>query len=377
MSSVSTDLPVASPASSNESGTSFLEVIEILAARWRLLVVLPLLVGVSVAAITFVIQPTFTGRTTFLPPQTQQGPGAAALASFGALAGLASTGVRTPADQFAALLNSDVVRNRLIDQFDLVKVYDVPLRHDARKKLAENTRIAVGRRDGIITLEVDDYDATRAAEIANTYVEELRKLAARLALTEAQQRRAFFEAELTQTRDRLNRAQEELQRSGFSGQTLRADPKAAAENFVRLQAQLTAAEIRLQGLRVNLTDNAPEVVQQAALVTALRRELVKIEGDNRKMSNGDEQYISRYRDFRYQETMLEILARQYELARLDERRDGGSLQVIDNAQAPERRTSPKRGLMTISAVLISAAVLVVLILMHASFKSMSRSRRAA
>ena len=140
---------------------------------------------------------------------------------------------------------------------------------------------------------------------------------------------------------------------------------------------MTAAEIRLQGLRVNLTDNAPEVVQQAALVSALRRELMKIEGDNRKMSNGDEQYISRYRDFRYQETMLEILARQYELARLDERRDGGSLQVIDNAQAPERRTSPKRGLMTISAVLISAAVLVVLILMQASFKSMSRSRRAA
>ena len=229
MSSVSDDLPVASPALSNDSGTSFLEVIEILTARWRLVVALPLLVGVAVAAITFVIQPTFTGRTTFLPPQTQQGPGAAALASFGALAGLAATGVRTPADQFAALLSSDVVRNRLIDQFDLVKVYDVPLRHDARKMLAENTRIAVGRRDGIITLEVDDHDATRAAAIANTYVEELRKLAARLALTEAQQRRAFFEAELTQTRDRLNRAQEELQRSGFSGQTLRADPGSRRE----------------------------------------------------------------------------------------------------------------------------------------------------
>jgi uncharacterized protein involved in exopolysaccharide biosynthesis len=354
-----------------ERTTTFLDVLIVLAERWRLLLLAPLLAGALAAAATYVIRPTFTGRTSFLPPQSQQSIGSAALASFGALSGLAPGGLRTPTDQFAALLQSDTVRNRLIDRFDLVAAYDVKLRHDARRVLAENTRISVGRRDGLITVEVDDHDAARSAALANAYFDELRTLASSLALTEAQQRRAFFEAEVKATRERLARAQQELQRSGFSALALRAEPRAAAENYARLQAQVTAADVRLQSLRRNLTDSAPEVMQQASLVSALRRELAQVERDSGGSGAADEQYVARYREFRYQETLLELLLRQFELARLDESRDGASMQVVDVAAPPERRTSPKRGLVTLSTVLLTALVVALLCVVQASMRALT------
>lgn len=343
----------------------------VLAERWKALILVPLLAGAVAAGITYVIRPTYTGTTVFIPPQGQQGGGAAALASIGALASLTgAAAMRTPTDQYASLIMTQTVRNKLVDRFKLVEAYDVPLRHDAQKALTEKTRVAVGRRDGLITVEVDDYDAGRAADLANAYVEELRALAASLALTEAQQRKAFFETEVQATHTRLEHAQAQLQQSGFTAQALRAEPKAAAENYARLQAQVTAAEVQLQALRRNLTDSAPEVAQQAALAAALRRELAAVASDTNARGQ-DEAYVSRYREFRYQETLYELLLRQLELARLDESRGGANLQVVDQAIKPERRSSPKRGMVTALTALGTGFVLVALFLTQASLRASS------
>ncbi len=339
-----------------------------LAERWKALILIPLLAGSIAAGITFMIRPTYTGTTVFIPPQGQQGGGAAALASIGALASLTgAAAMRTPTDQYASLIMTQTVRDKLVDRFKLVEAFDVPLRHDARKTLTEKTRVAVGRRDGLITVEVDDHDAGRAADLANAYVEELRALAGSLALTEAQQRKAFFETEVKATHARLQHAQEQLQLSGFTAQALRAEPKAAAENYARLQAQVTAAEVQLQALRRNLTDSAPEVAQQAALAAALRRELAAVATDTNARGQ-DAAYVSRYREFRYQETLYELLSRQFELARLDESRDGANLQVVDKAIKPERRSSPKRGVVTVLTVLGTGFVLVAFFLTQASLR---------
>ncbi|NJN35857.1 MAG: lipopolysaccharide biosynthesis protein [Nitrospiraceae bacterium] len=342
-----------------------------LAERWKALIFIPLLAGGIAAGLTYVIRPTYTGTTVFIPPQGQQGGGAAALASIGALASLTgAAAMRTPTDQYASLLVTQTVRNKLVDRFKLVEAYDVPLRHDAQKALTEKTRVTVGRRDGLITVEVDDHDAGRAADLANAYVEELRVLAGSLALTEAQQRKTFFETEVKATRARLDVAQEQLQQSGFNAQALRAEPKAAAENYARLQAQVTAAEVQLQALRRNLTDSAPEVSQQAALAAALRRELAAVASDT-KANGQDEAYVSRYREFRYQETLYELLLRQFELARLDESRGGTNLQVVDKAIKPERRSSPKRGMVTVLTTLGTGFFLVVFFLAQASLRASS------
>jgi uncharacterized protein involved in exopolysaccharide biosynthesis len=238
-----------------------------------------------------------------------------------------------------------------------MNVYDAKYRFEARKELAKNARVSLGRKDGLISVEVDDEDPQRAAAIANRHVDELRRLTSQLALTEAQQRRLFFETQLTQTRDRLTTAQQALQASGFSQGALRADARASAEGYARLRAEATAAEVRLLTLRRNLADDTPEVQQALSTLGALRAQLGKLEGT--ADLSGAPDYVSKFREFKYQETLFDLFARQYELARLDESREGALIQVVDIAQPAERKSRPKRALIAVVVTVVSLILLVV------------------
>ncbi len=257
-------------------------------------------------------------------------------------------------------MQSNNAVDQLIDQFKLIDVYDVKLRSDARVALNERSRISVGRKDGLIAIEVDDRDPVRAAAIANGYVEQLRRLTTELAVTEAQQRRKFFEKQLEQTRQQLKDAQAALQAAGFTEGTLRAEPKAAAEAYARLRAEVTAAEVRLQTMRAYLSETSAEFIQAQNVLGALRAQLSRLESNNTPTSSGD--YISKFRDFKYYETLFELFAKQFELARVDESREGALVQVVDAAMAPERKSKPKRALIAAAAAVLTFGVLSVLLL---------------
>ena len=313
---------------------------------WRrsaVLLACGLLAGAVGYAASHLVPPTFVSTTSFLPPQQQQG-GSAALAALGSLAGLAGGQQRTPADQFVSLMQSNTVSDRLIDRFKLLDVYGESLRADARQELAKNVRMTAGKKDGLVVIEVEDRSPARAAEIANQYIEELRRVTSTIAVTEAQQRRMFFEGQLRTTRDKLVEAQLALQSSGITQGALQAEPKAAAEAYAKLRAELTASEVRLQTLRGALTDNAPEVQSQQAMLAALRAKLAGLEQTS--AAPKDPGYVSRYREFKYQETLFELLARQFELARVDEGREGALIQVVDVASPAERKFKPRRSLFT-------------------------------
>jgi uncharacterized protein involved in exopolysaccharide biosynthesis len=332
---------------------SLFEIGALLAARWKLIgavVATAALAGFGVASL---IPPWYTATTVILPPQQQQSSAAAAISQLGALAGLAGglVNVKSPADQYVALMQSVTVSDRIIDQFKLQTVYDKKFRQDARKRLRENVRISIGKKDGLITVEVDDGDPQRAAGMANAYVEELRQMTNSLAVSEAQQRRMFFEQQLAQTKERLARAQTALEESGISQGALKVEPKTAAENYARLRAQATAAEVRLQTLRRMLAENTPEVMQQQAALNALREQVARAERQDDGRGGSD--YIDKYREFKYQESLFEIFVKQYELAKVDESREGALIQVVDVAQAPERQVGPKRGFITSSAAVLA------------------------
>ena len=323
-----------------------METLIALAERWRLLVIGPFAIGVAVLGATYLVTPTFTARTAFLPPQQQQSAAASALASLGGLSSLVGGAAqRTPADQYVALVLSTTLADRLVDKYKLLEVYDKDWRQDARKELAKHTRAVAGKRDGLIVIEVDDTSPQRAAAMANSYVEELRELTNRLALTEAQQRRMLFEGHLQRARDGLAKAQQVLQASGFNQDSLKAEPKAAAEGYARLKAEITTNEARLETLRRNLTDQAPEVQQLAAGLSVLRGQLSRVEATAGGGSSAD--YVSKYREFKYQEVLFDLFSRQYELARVDESREG-LLQVVDKAQAPEKKSWPPRALLAVA-----------------------------
>lgn len=360
-------LPNHLAATPLEAEPNFAELAQALRRRWRLLVVAPFAAAFVALGVSYLIKPTFTARTTFMPPQQQQTPISSGLASLGALAGI-SGAVRNTADQYVTFAQSRTISDRLIERFDLKTVYDNKLAHDTRIALADRTRVSLGKKDGVITLEVDDHDPKLAADLANAYVEELRKLTASLTLTEAQQRRAFFEDQLKQVRARLDAAQSALQGSGVSAAAIKAEPKAAVEAVARLQAELTSAEVRLQMLSASLAPSTPEVQQQAAAIARLRNELARAGKVEAAQAGG---YVSSYREFKYQESLFDMIARQYELARVDESRDGGQLQVLDVAEVPERKSKPKR-----SHFMLAAFALALLAVVAHTALTLSRDRAA-
>ena len=360
-------LPNHAATTPSDQALNLSDFVDELRARWRLATAAPVLAALLALGGSYLIKPTFTAKTSFMPPQQQQTGAAGALASLGALAGI-SGAVRNTGDQFVAFAQSRTVADAMMTRFDLKTLYDEKLGHDTRLKLADNTRIVLGKKDGIITVEVDDHDPKRAADMANAYVEEVRKLTAGLTLTEAQQRRAFFEGQLKQVRTKLDAAQAALQGSGLSTESIKAEPKAAVEALARLRAELTTAEVRLQMLNSSLAEQTPEVQQQTAAVNRLRSELTRAGQAEQSMSGG---YVGAYREFKYQEALFELIARQYELARVDEARDGGQLQVIDVAQAPERKSKPKRSLL----MLAGAALALLAVFVHTA-KTLKQRRLA-
>jgi uncharacterized protein involved in exopolysaccharide biosynthesis len=349
--------PFPEPATAGVTNVDLLDLLAVLAARWRLLIVVPLLAGAAAVGLSFLIKPTFTAKTVFLPPQ-QQSAASSLLASLGPLAGLAggAAGLKSPGDQYVALLGSVNVEDRIIERFKLMEVYEAEYRFVARKQLENNTRIVLGKKDGLISVEVDATEPAMAAAIANQYVMELRRLTSELALTEAQQRRAFFEVELKRAKTRLTEAQQKLQASGFNAGAIKAEPKAAAEAYARVRAEVTSAEVRLQTMRRVMSDSSPEVQRQLALVGALRAELSKLESAS--SAGNDTDYLGRYRDFKYEETLFELFSKQYEMARLDESREGALIQVVDVATVPEYKSKPKRAFIAVGAVVGTGLLLI-------------------
>lgn len=338
-----------------------LDLLQTVVENFWLLVLGPLVVGLIVFGASFAIQPTYTAVSRIVPPQQQQSMAASMLQSLGALGGLVggvASGLKNPADQYVALLQSRSVQDRLLERFKLQARYEAEVPDDARKTLAEHTKISAGK-DGLIVIEVTDREAVFAAQIANAYVEELTALLGRLAVTEAQQRRAFFEKQLALSKENLTKAQQALQASGVNSSTLKLDPSTAVEGVARLQAMVTAQEVRVASMRSRFTEASPELRQALVELTALRSQLAQADqGGAGAQSDG---YVARLREFKYHETLFELFARQYELARVDESREGGVIQVVDVAQAPDRKSGPKRGLMAVLGTLAAGFFLLIFV----------------
>ncbi|MBB4842402.1 uncharacterized protein involved in exopolysaccharide biosynthesis [Paucibacter oligotrophus] len=346
----------------------FTRVLHTTLQNWKLLTITPLLTGALALGISFLLPPIFTAKTTFLQPQQPQSSVSAALASLGPIAGMSGStnSGRTSAEQYIAFLQSASVTDRIIDQFELQKLYDTPFKTKARKALNANVRITANKKDGIISIEVDDTDPKRAASLANRFVDELRIFTSTLALTEAQQRRAFFDRQLQATRNNLTKAQIALQGSGFDGNALKIDPKASAEAFAKTKAAVVAAEVKLQGMQTSLAPGAIELRLAESNLTALRAQL-KLMADTSPAPSVSNEYIERYRDFKYQETLFELYARQLELARMDEARDGPLIQVIDAATPPELKSRPQRLDIAIKASLTALIILLAWLIFRLRF----------
>jgi uncharacterized protein involved in exopolysaccharide biosynthesis len=365
---------------------SLLDLLQTVAENLRLLIFGPLFVGLTALGVSFLVTPTFTAKTSFLPPQQQNSMAASMLNSLGALGGLAgaAVGIKNPADQYVAFMQSVTLKDALIDKFELMTRYEAEYRSDARKTLEDNSRIASGK-DGIITVEVDDTDPQLAADMANAYVTQLETLMSRLAVTEAQQRRQFFESQLETTKQKLTQAEIALSQTGVSSDVLKSAPATAIAGVAELQAQVTAQEVRLGAMRGYLAETAPEFKQALTALASLRAQLAKQSQGARPSTSraegasggGRDDYIARYRDFKYQETLFELFARQFEMAKLDESREGATIQVIDPATAPELMAKPKKALIAVLATLATGFLLLLWVFVRQALSNAAQDTESA
>ena len=349
---------------------NLIDLLQVVADNLRLLVFGPLFAGLVALGIAFLIPPTFTAKVQFIPPRLQPSSGAAAPSDLGMFWGVTSgfAGIRNPADQYVAFAKSRSVADGLIDQFKLMERYGRDFKEDTRKTLAANTNVTVGPKDGLIVIEVEDKDPKMAADITNAYVDELRKLLNRVALTEAQQRRVFFEKQVQETKANVVLAEQALKSSGVSGSALKTSTSAALEGVARLKAQISVQEVKLATMRGYLADSAPDFKQAQTELAALRSQFERADKDDGATA-GQSDYVARFREFKYHEALLGLYLRQFEVARIDESRDGTLIQVVEVAQPPERKSHPKKALLAMLTTIVTGFVLLLFVFIRQGIRN--------
>ena len=331
----------------DEDEISLLDLATALGEEKVTLFAIPLLTTLVAVVLSLQMPAIFTAKTVVMPPQQQQSGAAAALASLGGLAGAAG-GIKSTDELYLALLGSNNLQNRLIADLKLQERYGSQTLTDTRAALKGQLRFTVDKKSGLLNIEADDKDPAFAAELANRHVAELRTMLGRLAVTEAQQRRVFYEQQIQQTQDKLAVAEVAFraakEKSGMQVTSVLAETVVRAS--ADLRGQIAAREVQLQAMSRFATAQNPDTQRIASELAALRTQLNKTEqgsGESKVAASPLHQdAVKSYRDVKVQEAMLEVLIRQYELARVDESKEGPLIQQVDEAMAPERKSKPNR-----------------------------------
>jgi len=348
----------------NDEEINLLDLLIVLAKHKRLIIGITFGAALIAAILSLIMTPIYKAETKILPPQQGSSSMASQLVGqLGGLAGLAggAIGLKTSNDLYIALLKSRPILDNMIDRLKLMEFYEVKSRDDARKTLVGSLKTQDDKKSGIVSIGIEGKDPIMAADIANAFVEELRDYNKKLALTEASQRRLFFEEHLKDAKEALIKSEEAMQ--GFQEKTgaLKIDDQARAviEGIAQLRAQIAAKEIELRVMRSFATPQNPDLQRVEAELGGLKVELAKIESrggsgydplmPTGRMPRVGTDFIRRMRDLKYNETLYEIMAKQYEMARLDEAKDAPIIQVIEKAIPPEKRIKPKRSQMVMIA----------------------------
>jgi tyrosine-protein kinase Etk/Wzc len=361
-----------------ETGTSdspseslhLLDVLLILSLRRKFIVRFTL--GAVLLAVIFVlvVPSKYTATTALLPPAQNSSMSSALLGQLGggssALASVAgaSLGIKSPGDMYIALFRSRTVEDAMIKRFGLMDRYHAKKDSEARNSFESNTTALLGAKDGLIRISATDRDPKEAADLANGYVEEFKKLSATLAITEASQRRLFFQQQLLEAKENLTKAEEAMKHTQQSTGVLQIDSQSRSliESAANLRAQVVAKEVQIQGMRSYATEDNPDVVLAEQQLAALKSQLAQLAGADQGAGSGlilpkgrvpeaGMEYLRSVRDLKYYETVSELIARQFEIAKLDEARQGAVIQVVDVAVPPDNRSFPKR---TITVILVTA-----------------------
>jgi uncharacterized protein involved in exopolysaccharide biosynthesis len=393
-----TDVPTDHPNSDGIApevlSNSLLFLLRLAVERGRTILATALVVLSLAIAIALCLPNRYTASAVILPPQ--QGPSAAAamMAQLGSLGAMASAAgglsIKNPNDQQIALLKSRTVEDAMVARFQLQQLYRCKYLSTTRTRWERVTKVDPGLKDGLIRLEVTDSDPRRAADLANGWVDEYRRFTATLAITEASQRRLFFEQQLSAAREGLARAEENMkqteQRTGVI--EIEGQARAMIASAAVLRAQVAAKQVELRAMREFAADQNPDLQRSQSELMGLEGQLAKIDAASDR-TDGDLvapkgtvtqaglDYTRALREVKYREAIQDLLTRQYEGARVDEARQGALVQIVDQAAVPDRPSSLYRLWIVLGALLLALPLGLLAAAVAEGVAALRRNRRVA
>ena len=389
-------VPQAAGQGTKDDDEAFLlDLLIVLAEQKRMILWVTAVFAIVAIFISFILPKRYTATLTLMPPEQNSSMGTALvsqLRNLGVMAALAGggLGLKNPNDMFVAMFKSRTVEEAMIQHFGLMQEYHKRYLSDARKTFERRATVDGRGKDGLIHISVEDSDPGRAAELANGYVDQFRILSQHLAITEASQRRLFFERELEQAKDNLAKAEEALKQTEQTTGMIHLDSQTRAliGSAASLRARITAREVQIRGMQTYATGENAGLVQAQRELEGMRAQLAKM-GGSEENTSGDLlvpkgrvpaaglAYVRNLRDVQYNETIFEILARQFEIAKLDEAKQGALIQVVDPAGIPDKRSFPKRGLIVAGATIAGFIIGLLFALCQAGLRRLKSEEETA
>jgi len=329
----------------------------------------------------------YTAKALIYPSQEDKGLASAMMAQLGGLANLAGTslGGKNIEDLYITLLKSETIKDSIIDRLGLMNRYRAKYRSNVYRRMDAATMVSAGRKDGVITISVNDRNPRWAAALADAYVRELGNLAVQLNVTGAGKNRLFLENRLMKAKGDLARSEDLLKAFQIKNKALNVpeQAKATIEGVAQLRAQLALQEVHLATLRRQFTDASQEVKNAKSSLANLREQIDKLEGEGGgaipslgTVPTLGQDYIRLMREFKVQESIVELLTKQYELAKINETKDVTPFQVIQPAKVPERKSKPQRSKFVFSATFAAFFLSVLLAFIREYAAKMSEEDRA-
>ena len=358
----------------------FLDLLTMLGeGKWIVLGMTTIAVTIGVV-MSLIATPIFSSKAVIMPPQSGGGGSAAgAIAQLSQVPGLGALGAisggKSSEQLYVAFMRSQTFQDTIIKKHDLRKKWGSKSIEDARMSLSNTVAIATDKQSGLINVIAQDPDPKFAADLANSHVEELQKMLERVAITEAQQRRMFYESQISRTQANLAAAEARYRQAQESSGILVTSmlAESALRTSSELRAKITGLEIQLQASSAFVTAKNPETQRVASELAALKARLAKLEqGSGHSAATPRQQAtMQAFRELKVQEGMLDGFVRQLEIAKIDEAKEGVPLQLVDVAIPAEIRSLPQRTKMVTAAGSMGAGIGILLALLRAGMRKIS------
>ncbi len=378
--------------SSPTSETPLLDLLLLLIERRRLLILATLCGLLLGIVLVLVMKPVYTATATIMPPQAPQSSLSSMLGQLGGLSTLGGAGglLKNPSDLYVGILQSRTISDRAIEQFHLRDRWHADSMFAARKVLDGHAQFEA-EKNGLIQISVKDNDPRLASDLANFFVDGLYAMNSTLAISEAGQRRIFFERQIDEEKALLTAAEEDLkatqQKTGLL--TVPGQTELAIRNVAQTRAQISALQVQLQGARSYATEENPQVQELRSQLGTLQVQLAQEEKGQQSSGGGDTEiaanqvpagsldYLRKLRSVKYHETLFDLLSRQYEAARIDEAKSAPILQVVDRSVPPDHKSGPPRLLILVGMTVLGFVIGCAIAFAQAALRRAKQSARSS